>query len=321
MDEKSSVNVDEMASAVVGKKASVIVAVYNDLLLLKCILQSLKRQYTGQFEVLIADDGSGAEFVRQVTELGTQMPFRMEHVWHEDHGFRKTTVMNEAVRRSRHDWLIFIDGDCVPQSHFINDHLTAATPGVCLAGRRVDVMREAIEHLASSEPTQFFSQHWARFLWWSFTGKARNVERGLRLPRGFARERSEKKSWGLVGCNFSVYKPDLLAINGFDERESVPWGAEDSDIDRRLQLSGVKIQSLRYQATMIHFDASFFQRGLHPERDRARRDIFDRISAEGRAWTAHGIVKNGAATSSFAENLGQGQHEAARRSSVDVTGA
>lgn len=37
---------------------SVIIAFYNDVQLLKLVLVSLKNQYRGQFEVIIADDGS-----------------------------------------------------------------------------------------------------------------------------------------------------------------------------------------------------------------------------------------------------------------------
>ena len=273
------------------KKASVILAFYNDLPLLRAVLDALQSQYTGQFEVLIADDGSRPEVVKALKALLASYSFESQHLWHPDGGFRKTVIMNQAVLAANTDYLIFMDADCVPQLHFVNDHLRHLKPGLCQAGRRIDAFYEGLEKIANTAPAQLFGKHWLRFFVWAAQGKARNVEKGIRLPHALAKRLPQGRVWSLVGCNFSVCKQDLLAINGFDERADVQWGAEDSDIDRRLLKAGVRMVNLRYQATMIHFDSAYFKRDTVQAPDPSRVSVFEQAQAENRTWTRYGIIK------------------------------
>lgn len=276
-------------------RASVIFSFYNDLPVLRLALDALAAQYEGQFEVLIADDGSKPEVVNALTQVLPGYPFKAFHLWHEDQGFRKTVILNRAVMQAQTECLIFVDADCVPQAHFVDDHLRHARPGICQTGRRVDVFHEATTELDCSEPAQLLSRNWLTFLRWSWQGKARNIEKGVRLPATLA-NRLGGRNWGALGCNFSVNRRDFLSINGFDERFSVAWGAEDSDPERRLLKAGVKLRSLRYQAIMIHFDVSYFKRrGGRPIRE--SNDHYETVKAENRIWTPHGIVKEDRADS------------------------
>lgn len=273
------------------KKATVILAFYNDLPLLRTVLDALQSQSTGQFEVLIADDGSRPEVVAQLKTLLPTYSFESQHLWHPDAGFRKTVIMNQAVLAAKTDHLIFMDADCVPQQHFVNDHLRHLKPGLCQAGRRIDAFYEGLDNLTNTAPAQLFSKRWLRFLVWAAQGKARNVEKGIRLPHALAKQLPQGRPWSLVGCNFSVCKQDLLAINGFDERADVQWGAEDSDIDRRLLKAGVRMVNLRYQATMIHFDSAYFKRDALKPSDLPGTGVFAQAYGENRTWTRYGIVK------------------------------
>jgi glycosyltransferase involved in cell wall biosynthesis len=272
------------------KKCSVILAFFNDTKALKLVLDSLQSQYRSQFEVIVADDGSSVEANSVLKTLTRNYSFKIRHLWHPDQGFRKTVILNRAILDAKTDHLIFLDADCVPQENFVDDHLKGLVPGVCQAGRRVDVFYEALDHFANTEPSKFFSKHWLQFTAWSLQKKAKNVERGIRLPRKLA-QKLQTKPWSIVGCNFSVCKQDLVAINGFDERASVPWGAEDSDVERRLLKAGIRLRGLRYQAPVIHFDSSFNKRGKSQESDQERLKIFLEAKAEDRTWTRHGIIK------------------------------
>jgi glycosyltransferase involved in cell wall biosynthesis len=272
------------------KNCSIIIAFYNDLTLLVKILDALNCQFHGNFEVIIADDGSSKEIVNNLNLFIQKYPFRILHIWHEDMGFRKTIIMNKAVLNAKYDYLIFLDGDCIPQLHFVDDHLKNIMPGIFQSGRRVDVFRDAINHLQHTHPSRLISKHFHRFILWSLHRKAKNIERGIRLPQ-FLTSRLIAKNWSIVGCNFSLCKEDLLAINGFDERASVPWGAEDSDIERRLLKAGLKLKSLRHQAAVIHFDSSYEKRKKSSDSDIARLEIFREAQAENRTWTRYGILK------------------------------
>jgi hypothetical protein len=56
----------------------------------------------------------------------------------------------------------------------------------------------------------------------------------------------------MLGSNFSAWKHDLVAINGFDELYNGPGCGEDSDIEFRLSLIGVTGKSLRNLAVQYH---------------------------------------------------------------------
>lgn len=272
-------------------KVSIILAFYNDVELLTLVLRAIELQKIDGLEVLIADDGSCAQAVEDVQALLSRYSFSVRHLWQPDDGFGKTIILNKAVVDAIGETLIFLDADCVPQAFFIEDHVRHSEPGVCLVGRRVNVFRGALDKLDLNCPHKIISRNFFRLLWWSMKGYANHLERGVRFPR-WASGWMRKRGWGIVGCNFSLQKKDLLAINGFDERHRVHWGAEDSDLQRRLQLHGIRLKSLAQQACQIHFDASFFKRrDVNRVSDAGSASHFAQAVAEGVSWTPHGIVK------------------------------
>jgi len=270
-------------------KASVIAAFYNDLEVLRLLVQALQEQADGSFELIIADDGSRPDVVHAIDQMKTRFAYPIRHLWHEDRGFLKTVILNEAVREARGQTLIFIDADCVVQSGFVQDHLRLARPGIMQTGRRVDVHHEAYRTLNCSRASEIVCSNFLTLCWWTIRSKARNLEKGIRLPM-WLRKWAGGRNWGVLGCNFSVDREDLLAVNGFDERHGVQWGAEDSDVERRLKKIGVQVRSLRYAATMIHFDGQYYRRG--PSEDaRQRWQLYLQAEKEDRTWTPHGILK------------------------------
>lgn len=281
----------DQTQSTTAKRASIIISFYNNIAMLKHILRSLENQYNAQFEVIIADDGSAREVVEEVLEIKKNYSFEIRHVWQEDIGFGKSIILNKSVLLANNDFLIFIDGDCVPQKHFVEDHLNRLGPGVCQAGRRVDVYYDGIKQIDSNAPEAFFKKNWLKILYWSITSRTRNFEKGIRVKSTIGKYMMGKKKWSLVGCNFSLHRQDLIAINGFDERANVPWGAEDADLDRRLRKFGVCIESLNCQAIAIHFDHAYFKRGSDKVDDSDRVDIFKLAKLEDQSWTPFGIIK------------------------------
>ena len=105
---------------------SIILNTYNWSDALKIILNSLIPQIIKQknhkIEIIIADDGSNDATKSLVNQFIAQYDF-IYHVWHEDIGFRKSMILNKAVAKSRGDYLIFLDGDCVPFPDYIEEHI------------------------------------------------------------------------------------------------------------------------------------------------------------------------------------------------------
>jgi cellulose synthase/poly-beta-1,6-N-acetylglucosamine synthase-like glycosyltransferase len=242
-------------------KASIIISFYNDFSTLKVVLDALEKQSESDFEVIIADDGSGNEAVNQIQQEKTKHSFPLLHVWQEDKGFRKTRILNKAVLASSAEYLIFMDGDCIPHHHFVKDHLCFQSPVTIVAGRRVNISKTLktkflSEQINGKYPFIFF----LRLLWDSIFGNTRDVERGIRVPVKLVNIMLGKFNRGILGANFSLYKNAILEVNGFDMRYEKPFVGEDTDLEYRLRLKGKKVFSPRFRLVQYHF--------IHERQDR-----------------------------------------------------
>jgi glycosyltransferase involved in cell wall biosynthesis len=265
---------------------SLIIAVYNKPDILRLVLAACERQSFTNFEVIIADDGSGPEVRRLIEELVPKVPFPLVHIWHEDRGWQKNIMLNNAIHASRSSHIVFIDGDCIPSRHFLLDHWNEREEGKVLLGRRVETSERwsralTLEKIRSGE---FEHMGWAE---WKdgFEGKSLRVEDGIRIPSAMLRMLLLRKVRGMLGSNFSVAKKDLEAINGFDELYNGPGCGEDSDVQYRLALIGVTGKSLRNLAVQYHV--------YHPRMPVSDPswDRFEMVKKSGKAKCEVGLVK------------------------------
>lgn len=264
---------------------SVIISVYNKWEWVQLLLAGLERQTYTDFEVVLADDGSSAAFADALKIYQAKSPLSIQHVWHEDKGFRKTRILNKALNAARADYLVFIDGDCIPGRHFVADHWQNRQPDTLLAGRRVNLSPELSTQVSADKIRQGFlnSIPFLRKLWRdSMSGKSNHAEKSLRLPRFLYRLLPEK-SKGVLGCNFSLHKGDLLQINGFDMRYEAPAFGEDSDIEWRLRWLGKQVKLLKFQAVQFHL--------YHKKLDRASGNdkIFAEVMEKKQTLTPYGL--------------------------------
>ena len=61
-------------------------------------LRSLAGQKDRDFEVLVADDGSGPATAALVEQWKARLGVPLTHVWHEHRGFRAGEIRNRAIR-------------------------------------------------------------------------------------------------------------------------------------------------------------------------------------------------------------------------------
>ena len=231
-------------------RTSVIVSTYNEARQLDLVLEGLARQTSAPSEVFVADDGSGDETRELLEGWRARAPWPLEHVWHEDNGFRKWSISNEAIRRSTGDWLLFLDGDAVPHGRWIEDHVAASSWGEVLCGRRVKLGPKFTPEV---DRTLVRSGRLERLLGpvtrSGLRGDSTRVGLGVRLPAPVARllhPRPRK----LMGVNFSVSRVAFEAVNGWDEEW--PGRRGDRDLDLRLLRSGAKFAALLNRAIVYH---------------------------------------------------------------------
>ncbi|HEX3442500.1 MAG TPA: glycosyltransferase, partial [Pseudolabrys sp.] len=80
---------------------SVIVTTYNREDALAAVLRSLAGQTDADFEVIVADDGSGPDTAALIEAWTSKVGHRVDHVWHEDIGFRAAEIRNRAILATR----------------------------------------------------------------------------------------------------------------------------------------------------------------------------------------------------------------------------
>jgi cellulose synthase/poly-beta-1,6-N-acetylglucosamine synthase-like glycosyltransferase len=234
-------------------KITLVISVYNKPEVLRLVLAACSRQSFPSFEVIVADDGSGPLVRDVITEARGVSPHSIIHLWHEDKGWRKNVILNDAIRTSRGEQLVFIDGDCLPSRHFLLDHWNEREGHRVLLGRRVETSERWSKELTlrAVETGEFENVGWGEVLD-GLTGRSLRVEDGIRMPSRFLRHLLLRTVRGMLGSNFSVARRDLVAINGFDELYDGPGCGEDSDVQFRLSLAGITGKSLRNLAIQYH---------------------------------------------------------------------
>ena len=268
-------------------KTSIIEAFYNNIKYLKLVFAGFERQTEKDFELIIADDGSNEDVVKEIETISSNYSFRIKHIWHPDKGFRKNKNLNQAIPASETNYLIFIDSDCVPHSKFVEEHLNEIKENIVLTGRRVNLSKKITDRLTEENIKEgFLESNNLLMIEDALFGKSNYVEKGFYLQNKFLRKTLNKKYRGLLGCNFSLYKKDILAINGFDERYEAPSIGEDSDIEFRLSLIGVKVKSLNHIAVQYHL--------YHKLQERLQKnlDLFEDVKKDKLPFTKFGISKN-----------------------------
>jgi glycosyltransferase involved in cell wall biosynthesis len=266
--------------------ASVIISFYNNIKALDVIITSLESQADALFDVIIADDGSNEQSQQYLADKISSSPLTIKHISQRDQGFRKNRILNKAVSLAESEYLIFIDGDCIPQQHFVADHLNESASGLILNGRRVDLAERYKEQLhQSNTPQTFFYNNLGSILFHYLLGKGKNVEKGLRVTNPKLSGFLNRKDKSIVGCNFSLFKADLLSVNGFNNRYEVASVGEDTDIEYRLVKDGKKVKNLFFKANMLHV--------IHPELPRLKEatDIFNESVKNGETVAIDGYAQ------------------------------
>jgi glycosyltransferase involved in cell wall biosynthesis len=238
---------------------SVIVATYNRPDALDAVLRSLSRQTDRNFEIVVADDGSGPATRRVIEEWKARMPMPLTHVWHEDRGFRLAEIRNRAILRAAGDYCIFLDGDCIARPDFVASHRRYAEAGWFVAGNRAMLSRELTERILREglAPETWESRAWLRA---RARGELNRVAPLLSVPLGALRRINAKRWRGARGGNLAIGMADLMQVDGFDA-EFGGWGLEDSDIIVRLIRSGTLRKEGRFATGVLHL--------WHAEHDRS----------------------------------------------------
>jgi glycosyltransferase involved in cell wall biosynthesis len=266
---------------------SIIISTYNSPEWLKKVLFGYNNQTYRFFELIVADDGSTQETKNIIDSMQSQVFFDIVHVWQEDFGFQKTKILNKAVNASRTPYLIMSDGDCIPRSDFVEQHVKYREVGYFLSGGYY-MLPMLISQFISEE--DIYSGCCFNLKWLKEKGLTSSFKNYKLSVSGLKSKllnflTPTKPTWN--GHNASGWKKDIVAVNGFDER--MAYGGEDRELGERLINYGIMAKQIRYSAICLHLD---HERG-YVNKEALEKNL--KIRAESKInkkiWTDFGIVK------------------------------
>ncbi|MFC2151878.1 glycosyltransferase [Bacteroidota bacterium] len=268
-------------------QTSIVISIYNNYKFIELVLAGFERQSNENFEILLADDGSKKEVVEKIEDYIKHSSLKIKHVWHEDQGWRKNEILNKAIQKTETDYIIFIDGDCIPHKNFVKEHLLNREQNTILAGRRSNLSKYISDKLTYKNVKKGILEKRYAFiglLLKSIIGGT-HLENAIYIKNNLIRKKINTKDKGVLGSNFSVYKSDLLEINGFDERYKKPAVGEDTDLEFRLRNAGKKVKPVKHLAIQYHL----FHSKL--ERDKANMEYLNDVVDKKTTYTPYGINK------------------------------
>lgn len=269
------------------KRIGVVITTYNSPVWLEKVLAGYAWQTDAEFEILVADDGSGPETKALIDTYKANSALTISHIWHEDEGFRKCTILNKVIAQTACDYLIFTDGDCIPRPDFVATHRKWARRGAFLSGGYIKLstpVSEAIT-LDDIQQSRLFDANWLIEKGQPRSHKLWKLTRSKRLARWLNKLTPTKATWN--GMNSSTWTKDLVAVNGFNE--DMQYGGLDRELGERLWNYGHSSIQIRYHAICLHLD---HPRGYaKPEIWAKNRAIRDEVKRTKRYWAENGIRK------------------------------
>jgi len=253
-------------------RCTLIISTFMRPKALDIVLKSVANQSLMPAEVIIADDGSNPETSQLIKSWGYSLP--IIHSWIPNTDFRAARARNCAVLKASCSYLVFIDGDCMLPSNFIERHLSLKSPGKIVAGGR-SLLSKDVSYRILMEVNSGSKHLFSGFKF-------------MNIPLGRLRD-LRPKNWASVRtCNLGIHRTDALSVSGFDEN-FIGWGREDSDFILRLLRAGIRIRSGRLAVCVNHL--------WHQESPRGRLSNNDQLLAQTM------IDKHSAAKKSSIEHL------------------
>ena len=232
-------------------KISVIVPVYNRLEHLRALFLCLLKQKKQPDELIITDDGSSQTVLDFIGDLIPKAQFKVKHIYQEDKGFRKTRALNNGVRNSIGDLLIFCDQDLIFGEEYIETIAKNIKNDIFLMGRAHTLKKEEKDFIVENIEKINSYEEIVKNLPDSYIPTIKrmlNEDKKRRLLKTF---KLAKRGIRLVGMSYALMKDSYIKVNGYDENY-IGWGQEDDDFGNRLTVAGINGKELVTKNIQLH---------------------------------------------------------------------
>ncbi|MBL4674906.1 MAG: glycosyltransferase family 2 protein [Mucilaginibacter sp.] len=220
----------------------ILVSTYNWPSALELVFLSILQQTVMPDEILIADDGSAEETIQLIDAYRKKFNIPLKHAWHEDNGFRKSIVLNKAVKLAEADYIIEIDGDIVLDRRFIADHILQAQKGYFVQGSRAMINEAKTNQMIKDKDIKL--NPLSKGLYTRF-----NAYRIPALAKFYNNKPLDPMN--VKGCNLAFWRNDYIKVNGY-YNDFEGWGWEDYEFAARLINSGVYKKRVKMVAISYH---------------------------------------------------------------------
>jgi glycosyltransferase involved in cell wall biosynthesis len=267
---------------------SVIVATYNRPDALQAVVEGMFKQTDTNFEIIVADDGSGAATRDCIAALQPRSPVPLRHVWQPDDGFRLSMARNRGILASSGEYLLFLDGDCIPRRNYIEQHRRLACPGFMVTGSRILLNPDTSSRVLSGKLTLPPEGAMAK-VGLRLRGQIGKLPQLLWTLPDIGRKSKRFTFRRIKGCNLGVWRADLERVNGFDE-SFCGWGYEDADLVARLFNAGVMRKDGAYATEVLHL----WHREAPRDRASSNRRVVEQRLADKTTQATRGLREHAA---------------------------
>ena len=205
---------------------SIIICTYNQRSTLEKSLEKLRLQIKQprHFEVIIADDCSTDDTQPFIKSL--RFPIFLKYCRSEYQSGRAEN-RNRGIEKAVGEWLIFLDGDIIPDNNFVQ---------VLLGSLNHPEKRVYIGSL--QYPPEWKSGNFEKYY---YSRGRLNFRTGQAVPGKY-----------FTSSNFAIKNSAMKLLSGFDIKYK-SWGGEDTDFGLRLEKAGLEITYLA-DAICYHYD-------------------------------------------------------------------
>jgi glycosyltransferase involved in cell wall biosynthesis len=216
------------------QKISVIITVYNRVNLLRKALISLNNQSVAPDELIISDDGSDEDIPDSISDIISDLSFKVKYVKQENKGFRLARCRNNGIRISKGDLLIFIDQDIICTENLLKTCSQNQSPKRFITSHRINLTEVQSERITE----EIIGEN--RFMQQIEKKQLDDLLKEYRKDKFYyyLHKISSVRKPKLKGQTHAINREDFELVNGYDENY-VGWGNEDDDMGRRLYIAGI----------------------------------------------------------------------------------